>query len=143
MNRQQRKWLIIGVALIALAAVKAGLIYWYLHNKQSKPKPQALACAMGRGACALPGGGSLRFVSPPQHGQPFEVRLEGVTGGAAPTVDFAMPEMDMGFNRYTFVREGAGWKAQVILPMCVSGSRRWVAEVKVGEAAYSLPFNVR
>ncbi|AAQ61272.1 conserved hypothetical protein [Chromobacterium violaceum ATCC 12472] len=137
--------LILGAALLAFGAVKFGLIYyWYSHNRQpSAPAAQVLSCDIERGACALPGGGALRFSARPSNGQPFEIRLDGVAAEAAPTADFTMPGMDMGFNRYTFLRDGAGWKAKAILPMCVSGSRDWQVELKLGKGAYRLPFRVR
>ncbi|MBT2868653.1 hypothetical protein JQK19_15515 [Chromobacterium violaceum] len=145
MTAKQRKLLILGAALLAFGAVKFGLIYyWYSHNRQpSAPAAQVLSCDIERGACALPGGGALRFSARPSNGQPFEIRLDGVAAEAAPTADFTMPGMDMGFNRYTFLRDGAGWKAKVILPMCVSGSRDWQVELKLGKGAYQLPFHVR
>ena len=143
MTAKQRKLLWLGVALIVFGALKAGLIYWYLHNKPAAAKPLTLSCDIGRGGCALPGGGRLAFSALPEHGRPFELRLSGLAGETAPTVDFSMPDMDMGFNRYVFVRDGAGWKATVTLPMCVSGSRSWVAELKDGRVAYRLPFSVR
>ncbi|VEB44776.1 Uncharacterised protein [Chromobacterium violaceum] len=145
MTAKQRKLLILGAALLAFGAVKFGLIYyWYSHNRQlSAPAAQVLSCDIERGACALPGGGALRFSARPSNGQPFEIRLDGVAAEAAPTADFTMPGMDMGFNRYTFLRDGAGWKAKAILPMCVSGSRDWQVELKLGKDAYRLPFRVR
>ncbi|MBX9265738.1 hypothetical protein [Chromobacterium violaceum] len=145
MTAKQRKLLILGAALLAFGAVKFGLIYyWYSHNRQpSAPAAQVLSCDIERGACALPGGGALRFSARPSNGQPFEIRLDGVAAEAAPTADFTMPGMDMGFNRYTFLRDGAGWKAKAILPMCVSGSRDWQVELRLGKDAYRLPFRVR
>ncbi|WP_225547910.1 hypothetical protein [Chromobacterium violaceum] len=145
MTAKQRKLLILGAALLAFGAAKFGLIYyWYSHNRQpSAPAAQVLSCDIERGSCALPGGGALRFSARPSNGQPFEIRLDGVAAEAAPTADFTMPGMDMGFNRYTFLRDGAGWKAKAILPMCVSGSRDWQVELKLGKDAYRLPFRVR
>ncbi|MGC0151816.1 hypothetical protein ACPRNU_05095 [Chromobacterium vaccinii] len=144
MTAKQRKLLLLGVALLVFGALKFGLIYWYLHKKPAAPAAQRLSCAVADGAvCPLPGGGGLRFETAPAHGQPFVMRLDGAAAETAPTADFTMPQMDMGFNRYTFVREGAGWRATATLPMCVSGSRRWQVEVKLGDKAYLLPFDVR
>ncbi|AXE32534.1 hypothetical protein DK842_03140 [Chromobacterium phragmitis] len=143
MTGKQRKLLLLGVALLLFAALKAGLIFWYLHNKPAEPAARTLSCDVAGGACALPGGGALRFSARPSHGQPFEIRLDGVAADAAPTADFTMPGMDMGFNRYTFIRDGDGWKARVILPMCVSGSRDWQVELRLGKEAYRLRFSVR
>ncbi|QEL56319.1 hypothetical protein [Chromobacterium paludis] len=142
MTAKQRKLLILGVALIVFGAIKAGLIVWYLSHKPTAQPTQKLSCDISRGSCALPGGGGLSFASQPEHGKPFVIRLAGVAAEAAPTADFTMPDMDMGFNRYTFVRDGADWKATVTLPMCVSGSRTWRLELRLGKTAYALPFSV-
>lgn len=139
----RRTWLIIGVALLLLAAVKAALIGWYWHKKQQGPAPlQTLACQVERGACTLPGGGQLLFVEPPRYGQPFAVRIEGA-GQQAPSAEFNMPEMDMGFNRYRFVADGTNWRASVTLPVCVTGSHRWEMLLEVDGQRYRLPFSVK
>ncbi|POZ63984.1 hypothetical protein [Chromobacterium alticapitis] len=142
MTAKQRKLLFLGVALIVFGAIKAGLIVWYLSHKPVAQPAHKLVCDIARGSCALPGGGGLSFDSLPEHGKPFVIRLAGVAADEAPTADFTMADMDMGFNRYTFVRDGAGWQARVTLPMCVSGSRAWLVELKLGKAAYALPFSV-
>ncbi|KMN80008.1 hypothetical protein HNO92_002372 [Chromobacterium alkanivorans] len=142
MNAKQRKWLALGGALLLLGGLKFGLIYrWYGERQPAKPTP--LACAAGQPSCALPGGGVWRFASPPQHGKPFEIRLQGVAAREAPQVEFNMADMDMGFNRYTFVRDGADWKAVVTLPLCVSGSRDWLATLSLDGKRYLLPFSTR
>ncbi|WP_293764031.1 hypothetical protein [uncultured Aquitalea sp.] len=143
MNAKQRKLLLLGVALLLLGAIKGGMIYWYLQKQQAAPPaPQALLCRELSQPCALPDGGALRFVSQPENGKPFLIRLEGVQGGE-PTVEFAMVGMDMGFNRYRFLPEGADWQAKVTLPVCATGSREWLATFALNGKRYSLPFTVR
>ncbi|WP_199102853.1 hypothetical protein [Aquitalea sp. ASV11] len=142
MNLKQKKLLLIGVALILLAALKGGLIWWYFQHKQQAAVPESLACNVTLGACSLPDGGSLRFVTPPQNGKPFVMRLEGVTA-SEPSVEFAMADMDMGFNRYRFVADGANWQARITLPVCVTGSRYWIATLHLGDKAYSLQFQAQ
>ena len=105
MTAKQRKWLALGGALLLLAGVKFGLIYYWYGQRSLKLQP--LACGAGQLSCALPGGGAWRFVSAPVHGKPFEIRLQGVAARETPQVEFNMADMDMGFNRYTFVRDGA------------------------------------
>ncbi|PXX42860.1 MULTISPECIES: hypothetical protein [Aquitalea] len=139
MNAQQKKLLLIGTALLLLAAIKGGLVWWYLQHKNQPAAPQLLACNIAQGRCALPDGGSLHFVSPPQNGKPFTLRLEGVQV-AQPAVEFAMADMDMGFNRYRFVADGSDWQARITLPVCATGSRHWIATLHLGEQSYSLPF---
>lgn len=144
LNSKQRTLLIIGMALLVLAAVKLALIGWYWHKKQaSGPAPvQVLACQIERGSCTLPDGGKLIFLEPPRYGQPFAIRVEGVSG-AAPSAEFTMPEMDMGFNRYRFVADGANWRANVTLPVCVTGSHHWEMLLEVDGRRYKLPFTVQ
>ena len=139
MNAKQKKLLLIGVALLLLAALKGGLVWWYLQHKNQPVAPVALACNATQGLCSLPDGGSLRFVSPPQNGKPFVMRLEGVSV-SEPSVEFSMADMDMGFNRYRFVADESNWQARVTLPVCASGSRHWIATLHLGDKAYSLPF---
>lgn len=50
-------------------------------------------------------------------------------------VDFAMPGMDMGVNRYRLEPAYDGlWYGQVTLPICSTGRLDWVAELKVETA---------
>lgn len=44
-------------------------------------------------------------------------------------ISFEM-SMPMGDHRYTLVRADDGWQAEVVLPMCGSGERRWTAVVE-------------
>lgn len=142
MKLDRKQWLWIAVALLLLAGLKVVLIRYYLERRGEPANPTPLACRVDE-ACALPQGGRLSFVTPPRHGQPFLMRLDGVAGVKAPTVEFSMEGMDMGFNRYVFVREGDAWTARVTLPLCVSGSRNWIATLESGGARYRLPFSVR
>lgn len=56
---------------------------------------------------------------------------------------FLMRGMDMGFNRYRFVRDGDHWRAVVTLPVCVSGRRDWVMVMESPRLRYQLAFSVR
>ena len=142
MNLKQKKLLLIGVALLLLAALKGGLIWWYFQHKNQPEITLPLACNMAQGPCSLPDGGSLRFVTPPQNGKPFTLRLEGITA-SEPSVEFAMADMDMGFNRYRLVADGSNWQAHITLPVCATGSRHWIATLHLGDKAYSLPFQTQ
>lgn len=147
MNAKQKKWLVIGVLLVVLGAVKIGLIVHYLLGKpaQAAELPlQALSCGTVTEGCALPGGGTLRLASPPSYRAPFELRLAGINAKQAPSVEFSMVGMDMGFNRYRLVEDGqGGWRARVTLPVCASGGRDWVATLSVDGRRYSLPLRVQ
>jgi hypothetical protein len=120
---------------------QGGLMWWYFQHKQQAAVPVALACnvTQGRAACRMAAACAL---SPPQNGKPFVMRLEGVTA-SEPSVEFSMADMDMGFNRYRFVADGANWQARITLPVCATGSRHWIATLHLGDKAYSLPFQTQ
>ncbi|HJV06304.1 MAG TPA: hypothetical protein VJ642_03165 [Chromobacteriaceae bacterium] len=139
MTRQQMKWLALAVILLVFGISKLALINWYLKHRTTPATPVELACHNLGAPCALPDGGQLVFVTPPSNGRPFVMRITGVAD-KEPTVEFAMVDMDMGFNRYRFVADGAAWQARVTLPVCVTGSRRWLATFHIGEHIYRLPF---
>ncbi|MCW3480464.1 hypothetical protein OL229_13020 [Neisseriaceae bacterium JH1-16] len=145
MNAKQKKWLAIGGLLLVLGAVKIWFIAHYLLDKpaQAAEPPQALACASPTAGCVLPGGGSLRFTTPPSYRQPFELTLSGVAAKEAPSIEFSMAQMDMGFNRYRLVANGqGGWHASVRLPVCASGGRDWIATINLDGRLYTLPLRV-
>ncbi|MDN0084421.1 hypothetical protein QU487_16925 [Crenobacter sp. SG2305] len=147
MNAKQKKWLVIGVLLVVLGAVKIGLITHYLLNKSAQAAelpPQTLSCGVLTEGCALPGGGTLRLAAAPSYRIPFELRLAGVSAKQAPSVEFSMVGMDMGFNRYRLVEDGlGGWRAKVTLPVCTSGGHDWLATLSVDGKRYRLPLRLQ
>lgn len=138
----RRQWLLLGAGLLVLGLVKVALVGWYLLHDRQPAAPEPVACATGSAACALPDGAVLRFVDPPVQGRPFTLVLDGVAAGVEPNVEFTMRDMDMGFNRYRFVRAGKRWQARVTLPACVSGSRDWLMTVSLDGRRYRLPLRV-
>lgn len=139
-----RKWLAIGVALLLLGLVKMATIGWFwIHRTEARmPEIQTLVCRIEQQPCTLLGGGQVRFAVPPLNGKPFDIVLEGV-GSAGATAEFTMPGMEMGFNRYHFVADGARWHAIVTLPVCATGSRHWEMILDTAGHRYKLPFNVQ
>jgi len=145
MTAKQKKWLAIGIVLLVLGAVKVWFITHYLLDRpaQAAELPQVLSCSSLTAGCTLPGGGSLRFTTPPSYRQPFELTLSGVAAKEAPSIEFSMAQMDMGFNRYRLVVNGqGGWQASVRLPVCASGGRDWIATIIVDGRRYTLPLRV-
>jgi hypothetical protein len=64
-------------------------------------------------------------------GFPIRVLVRGAEVHSV-TVEFSMPSMDMGRNRYRLSRQASDvWAGNVILPVCSSGRRGWVAKVEV------------
>lgn len=139
-----RKWLLLACALLLLAMLKVGMVGWYwLHRGEGKAvAPVALSCRPDLQSCMLPGHGQLRFVTPARNGAPFSIRLEHA-GSTAPTAEFSMAGMNMGFNRYRFVADGADWSAKVTLPVCATGGRDWLMTLELEGQRYQLPFHVQ
>lgn len=137
LTRQQ--WLFVAIALICFALLKAGLIYWYLQQKD-KPAPRVeVSCSNLQQGCALPDGSRLRFDRVPHHSEPFLITLDQA-GNSAPSAEFSMADMDMGFNRYRFVANGPQWQARVTLPVCVSGSGDWLLDLQHDGQTYRVRF---
>lgn len=65
---------------------------------------------------------------------PFPVKLVFESGGAVQgnvVVDFQMPEMDMGVNRYRLQQSSATlWQGTATLPVCTVSRMDWIAIVE-------------
>lgn len=95
-------------------------------------------------ACTFAYSGSLytlRFAPSPKPLEPFAVV---VTGAHKPvSVAFAMVGMQMGENRFSFRREAsATWRAEAVLPVCVSGRSDWRAVLRFENAAFEFGFSL-
>ena len=99
-------------------------------------------------ACRVEGGGLSAVIrlGPDIHAlRPFPVTLESNKNLAieAVLVSFSMHGMDMGSNLYRLETDGQGsWRAQVILPICVSGRSDWLAEFEVRAVGQKLQFKL-
>lgn len=77
--------------------------------------------------------------------KPFIVRIfdkDNAIGQAK--VRFLMKTMDMGINQYAFKKVDDSWQVNVVIPICTTGRRDWVAEFDIdfnGESI-KLVFNV-
>jgi hypothetical protein len=139
---RRRAWWGFGAGLLLLVLFKFAAIDWYLAQEPRTLPAEPVSCADGASFCMLPNGARLRFLSPPVQGQAFALALEGVASGE-PSAEFAMRSMDMGFNRYRFVRAHGRWEARVILPACVNGRHDWLLTLNLGDRRYLLPFSAR
>lgn len=80
--------------------------------------------------------------------KPFAVSLQTRAVVRAATVRFDMVGMDMGHNEFRLKPQADGaWGATVLLPVCATGRRDWVATLRVetNAATYSavFPFETR
>lgn len=138
----RRKLLLIALALIGLALVKAGAAWYWWQHRSDTVAAVGLHCSDPGQTCALGDSGAvLAFVSPPRYSAPFVIEIAGAA--ATPTATFDMVGMSMGVARYRFVPAGDGrWRASVTLPVCISGSSEWVGSFVVDGREYRLPFTV-
>jgi hypothetical protein len=138
MKRGQWYWL--GGSLLLLGLVKLALVGWYLHKTPASAPVEHVVCPAQSAVCPLPDGVHLRFIDPPNEKQAFTLALEGVV--AEPSAEFSMRSMDMGFNRYRFVRAHDRWEARVTLPACVSGRHDWLMTLNYNGRRVQLPLPI-
>ena len=63
---------------------------------------------------------------------PVSLKLIGIENVREIYVTFAMQGMDMGLNRYRLYGDSmSAWKADVTLPICLSGRSDWIAEFEL------------
>lgn len=136
----RRQWQFIALALLVFAALKVALIVWYLQQRQpAAPAVTSVSCSSLQQGCTLPDGSMLRVDSIPRQRHPFTLTLSK-HGSEAPTAEFSMRDMDMGFNRYRFVDGGDHWQARITLPACVSGSPDWLLDLRQDGHIYRIAF---
>ena len=135
----QRQWLWFGTGLFVLGLLKLVATGWYWMHRPVEQGAATVVCASDSSWCTLPGGTRLRFLQPPTAGRAFSIELQGASD-VPPEAEFTMPNMDMGFNRYRFVRSTGGWTARVTLPACVSGQRDWEMRLTLSRLRYRIPF---
>ncbi len=90
--------------------------------------PSQTLCSAGDGERRL----ALRLQGPVTGLRPFRVEL--VAAGMKvreAQLEFTMPDMDMGQNRYRLLPEGNGWVGLVTLPICTTGRSDWRVTVRV------------
>jgi hypothetical protein len=76
---------------------------------------------------------------------PVRVQVHGIAAGETDRVEveFLMPGMEMGLNRYRMEPAGSNiWRARVTLPVCTTGRTDWIAVVRTtsGDQVYTARF---
>jgi hypothetical protein len=76
--------------------------------------------------------------------QPFQVWVRA-PGAKKIQANFEMVDMNMGLNRYTLRPDAGGtFRAQVTLPICISGARDWIMTLDIDDDAHvTMPFATR
>lgn len=125
--------------LLALAAI---ILLWprLANRDQVVPVP----CPDIVAGCALPAtGAQVRFDRKPDTLQRFKV-LVAWPDVAEVHASFQMRGMEMGFNRYRLLPDGAGkWRAEVMLPACIQGRKDWLMLLEADGVRYQVPFASR
>lgn len=121
-----------------LTALAAGLL-WPRLGGQGRTIP--VPCADIVAGCALPQADwHVRFDRQPAVMQRFRVMVQLPQAREA-HASFSMRGMEMGFNRYRLLPDGAGgWQAEVMLPACVQGRNDWLMLLEADGRRYELPF---
>ncbi len=82
----------------------------------------------------------ITFSAPPSGLQAFTVQVT-VAGAQQVTAAFAMPDMDMGDNRYRLQQTSPQlWQGKIILPVCVSGKHDWQLNLSIDGTDVRIPF---
>lgn len=131
MNKISHQNIFIGLLLIGV------LIGNYFLNKDMKSTGlvEYSKCRLGIDACEI--------IINNKH---LSVVLDGEVKALAPffikisdknnlidnaIVSFKMKAMDMGVNKYRFIKGNSNWSAKIIIPICTTGRRDWLAEIEV------------
>ena len=130
-------------------AIMLGVAFYahFARQAQSPSSTRTIACADLAQGCAFDFRGQaakVNFSRPPTPMEGFTLTAHA-PGAKAVAVDFQMPDMDMGENRYALkqVQPGVFSAENIVLPVCAHGGVNWVANLRVDEATYTLPFSVR
>lgn len=150
------RWVTLGAGV--LFAVVLALGVWLGRDAQRGSDARGVIELRVESACALVGAGcsatadglAVELVLGPviEPLKPFAVTLRSSAAATAATVRFDMVGMDMGHNEFRLRSTGAGiWESTVMLPVCATGRRDWVATLRMetAEAVYraEFPFETR
>ena len=116
----------LAAALVCMALLVAGC--------KGNVSPQAVDCDFSDGTCMVD---NVRITVNPFPFEPMKETTITISGealnspGRTPvTLDFTMPGMNMGINRFDILPQGNGaFMARVVLPRCPRGGRLWRARV--------------
>ncbi len=140
------KWKIIPWVFVA-ALLGVALYAHFARQTQTPHQTQNIACANLAQGCAFDFRGQaarIAFSRRPNALEGFTLTVQA-PGAKTVDVDFQMPDMDMGENRYVLsqVKPGEFSAANIVLPACAHGGVEWVANLRIDDARYTLPFTVR
>jgi len=121
----------------------AGGVFWLFQDRQDAGPQQTLVCPNLHAGCTVDLDGQqvhVAFQGELKSLQAFQLKVEAPRAGKV-EARFTMEGMDMGFNLYTLRADKKGtFLAKVTLPVCVSGRRDWVMNLRVDGAQLAVPF---
>ncbi|MEW5770860.1 MAG: hypothetical protein AB1831_10930 [Pseudomonadota bacterium] len=129
--------------LPVLLILLIGGVLWSQRLNEDAGVSRTLACADLRQGCSVELDGTPVTVRMLGALKPLSAFRVEVHAPQARRVEarFTMEGMDMGFNLYTLRADKAGmFTASVTLPVCVSGRRDWVMQLRVDDSRLSVPF---
>ena len=110
---------------------------------QPAPGAQLVTCPDPVAVCRFVLDGldvALRFSQSPRAMRPFVIEVDA-PHAVAVGAELTMPGMDMVPNRYDLARGQDGhWRAQVVLPVCISGREDWSLGLTVTGQKAAVPF---
>ena len=121
--------LVLGLFLVMIWEQLAGPPQGPPEDLPALEVPLPAGCEPSHSVCTLVSGElqiGLQLAGPVRPLTPFQVEL--FTAGAGireVSVEFTMPGMDMGLQRYRLLREAGRWRGVVTLPVCTTGRVDW------------------
>ena len=144
MITNDKKWLLVGAALIILALLKGAMLLWW---ESRQPIHQtAKSCQITQSGCPFGQGANLQLVGVGDNKTPFHIRATGVAPNTQQmTASFRMVDMDMGFNRFVLNKQADGtWLAEnVHLPLCTQSRHDWLIQWQVDDQHFQAAFQTK
>jgi len=135
-----RLWPLALIVLIGLVLWADKIGVW--RGSDEVRATQVVCATLASGCTVQVDGRELRFgmMGIPKPLAPFQVWVKG-EGVRKAEVRFTMAGMEMGFNLYTLRPDSQGvLRANVTLPVCVTGRRDWNMTLDVDQTRLSVPF---
>ena len=143
----QKKWLLVGVALLLFAAIKvAALMWWQQKQPATASKKVQAACDVAQMGCPFFGDAVFRLVGVGSNKSPFAIEASHVPDSVQSiSASFQMKDMDMGFNRFELRKQANGtWRVNgVYLPVCVAGRHDWQVKWQVNQQTFTADFRTQ
>ncbi|MCW8955768.1 MAG: hypothetical protein OQL09_02715 [Gammaproteobacteria bacterium] len=128
------------MASVVLVFIVAYVMGQWLSNQQSGKKlPMKIMisepCDPAQGTCQAKFDKytlNLEFLDKPSALMPFRVRIESDSEQIDDiALDFKMPGMNMGINRYRLKKDNGYWQNQLVLPVCTLRRNDWLLTVEL------------